>query len=330
MKFYTNVNRFGSVLYVRGYDGESRISETIKYWPDLFLNCKDETGMTDIHGKPVKRVQFQTYGKYKEFKETYENIDNLEVHGDINPAYAFINEAFGTDPDNYDLEKIRVFTIDIETKSDKFPTVAEAKYPINAITLQDIGKQKYYVFGLGEWKQPEMHKDKDITYFEFDCELKLLRKFLEIWKAVDMDVITGWYCRLFDIPYIINRLTKLFGEETPKELSPFGIVNFRSVTFKQGNADAFDIFGISQLDMLDVFKKFGYNIYGEQESYTLDHISHVILGKNKVKFNDTNTMMDIGRGIEHIKPVENPTNDIEKYANKLAIVREEIAKRKSA
>ena len=35
-----------------------------------------------------------------------------------------------------------------------------------------------------------------------------------------VDIITGWYSRLFDIPYIINRCNKLKIEES---LSPVGI-----------------------------------------------------------------------------------------------------------
>ena len=42
--------------------------------------------------------------------------------------------------------------------------------------------------------------------------------------------------------------------------------------------------GIEQLDYLEVFKKFTYNTLGQQESYRLDHISHVVLGERKLSY----------------------------------------------
>jgi DNA polymerase elongation subunit (family B) len=45
----------------------------------------------------------------------------------------------------------------------------------------------------------------------------------------------------------------------------------------------YEITGVSQIDYLDLFKKFGYS-YGAQESYRLDHIAYVVLGERKLEY----------------------------------------------
>ena len=78
------------------------------------------------------------------------------------------------------------------------------------------------------------------------------------------DIITGWNSKFFDIPYLVNRIRRVFGpdlgEENIKKLSPWGMVERREarIAYKSMNRDeTYDFQGISQMDYMEVFKKFG-------------------------------------------------------------------------
>ena len=88
---------------------------------------------------------------------------------------------------------------------------------------------------------------------------------------------------LFDMPYLVNRITGLLGWDNAKRLSPWKLARSRAVLTLGGREQqAYAIEGISQLDYLNLFKKFTLNTYGQQESYKLDNIANVVLGERKL------------------------------------------------
>jgi DNA polymerase elongation subunit (family B) len=130
-------------------------------------------------------------------------------------------------------------------------------------------------------------KDHEIVYTKCEDEVKLLLNFLDFWsyEKNTPDVVTGWNTRLFDIPYLANRIHRVLGEQMVKKLSPWGIVNYRQIAVKGKQLDTYELYGIQQLDYYDLFQKFGYS-YGAQESYKLDHIAWVVLGENKLSYEE--------------------------------------------
>jgi DNA polymerase elongation subunit (family B) len=89
------------------------------------------------------------------------------------------------------------------------------------------------------------------------------------------------------MPYIINRCVKLFGDDTLlKRLSPWGAVRERKTKINGKENQEYIIEGVEQLDYLEVFRKFTYNTLGQQESYRLDHIAHVVLGERKLSYEE--------------------------------------------
>jgi len=100
------------------------------------------------------------------------------------------------------------------------------------------------------------------------------------------DILSGWNSEFFDIPYIINRVTRVLSEEHVKKLSPTGRVHSRSVQALFGREQTkWYIDGISCIDYLDIYKKFSI---GLRESYKLDKIADLELGERKVDFGNTN------------------------------------------
>ena len=103
------------------------------------------------------------------------------------------------------------------------------------------------------------------------------------------DVITGWNIQLYDIPYIARRIQRVLGEKLMKRLSPWGLVSEGETYIKGRRHITFDVGGVTQLDYLDLYKKFTYKA---QESYRLDYIAQVELGQKKLDHSEFDTFKD--------------------------------------
>jgi DNA polymerase elongation subunit (family B) len=101
---------------------------------------------------------------------------------------------------------------------------------------------------------------------------------MNFWVKHYPDAITGWNTEFFDIPFLVNRVTKVLGEDRAKEFSPWGNVSSRSVYSHGRPQQVYDIQGVANLDYLQLYQKFTYT---RQESYRLDHIAFVELGEKK-------------------------------------------------
>ena len=103
------------------------------------------------------------------------------------------------------------------------------------------------------------------------------------------DVITGWNIQLYDIPYICKRINRVLGEKTMKRMSPWGLVSEGEVHIMGRKHTTFDVGGVTQLDYLDLYKKFTYKA---QESYRLDYIAKVELGQQKLDHSEFDTFKE--------------------------------------
>ena len=280
-KFYTSVVRYGDKLLYRGYDENGLATKSrIPFKPTLFMSGENEEGWTTLDGIPMQPVVFESMSEAKDFNKRYENVSNFEIAGNTNYVAQFIAEEWPNQI-HYDRSLIKTANIDIEVFSaDGFPSPEDAAHPITAICMrEDTGT--YWVWGCGDYTTTR----EDVLYIKCDNEVDLVRKFVRRMEEYAPNVITGWNTRFFDIPYLHNRMVKLFGDDTlAKRMSPWGLIRERNTTINGKQNQEFILEGIEQLDYLEVFKKFTYNTLGQQESYRLDHISHVVLGERKLSY----------------------------------------------
>jgi DNA polymerase elongation subunit (family B) len=103
------------------------------------------------------------------------------------------------------------------------------------------------------------------------------------------DVITGWNIQLYDVPYICKRLNRVLGEKLMKRFSNWGLVTEGEIFINGRKHTTFDVGGLTQLDYLDLYKKFTYKV---QESYRLDYIAEVELGQKKLDHSEFDTFKD--------------------------------------
>ena len=103
------------------------------------------------------------------------------------------------------------------------------------------------------------------------------------------EVVTGWNSELYDMPYLVRRIDRILGEKLMKRLSPWGLVTERETIVMGRKQISYDVGGITQLDYLNLYKKFTYKA---QESYRLDYIASVELGQKKLDHSEFDTFKD--------------------------------------
>lgn len=290
MRFYTNVCTRGNKVLVRGYDNGERFQKEVLYKPFLFVTPKkselSECTFKTIKGKPVKKITFETMFDAKEFAKRYQDIENFKVYGLTTFIYPYINEYYNGTID-YNPSLISVCCFDIETSTEGgYPNIEKADKPIISISISKNGKM--IVLGMKDY---EVQHDF-VTYIKCKDEYDLLKKFLVVWesKQWNPDVITGWNIELFDIPYTIKRIERILGEGESKRLSPWRNIWIRQFRLEKGTLiNNYKIDGVSVLDYMVLYKKFSYS---PQESYALNHIANVELGKEKLDYSEYESMHD--------------------------------------
>ena len=288
MKFYTNVQLVGDNFLVRGYENGKHFMTREKFYPTLFVPAKKKTKYKTLTGDYVEPVNPGTVRESREFIKRYDGVENFSVYGNDRYIYQYISEMYPAEEIKFDISKIKLTTLDIEVKSENgFPDVESCAEEILLISIQDYTTKQIRTWGQG----PFNNKQDNVIYKGYNSEYELLSAFINWWMIEENtpEVITGWNIELYDIPYLSRRLERVLGEKLMKRLSPWGLVTEDEIYIAGRKNIAYDVGGITQLDYLNLYKKFTYKA---QESYRLDYIASVELGQKKLDHSEYDTFKD--------------------------------------
>ena len=286
MKFYTNVQLIGNKFLVRGYDNGEHVQYRDDYNPTLFVPSKKESKYRTLEGERVEPIQPGFVRDCREFYKKYQDVEGFKIYGNDRYVSQYISDKYPEDEIKFDISKIRLVTLDIEVKSENgFPDPETADQEILLISLQDYNTKQIITWGVN----PFNNKQKNVNYIECPNEWSLLQKFIDYWNSNIPDVVTGWNIQYYDIPYLSKRLNRVLGEKEMKRLSPWGMNTENEIYIKGRRHLYYDVAGLTQLDYLDLYKKFTYKA---QESYRLDYIAGVELGQKKLDHSEFDTFKD--------------------------------------
>ena len=277
MRFYTNVQLYGKTILYRGVEDGKRVARRIEYRPTFYVPAKSKTKFRTLRGEPVEPIEPGNINDAREFVERYKDVDTFPIYGNNKYDYAFISDEFPEDV-FWDKDQIVIAYLDIEVASDDgFPEPQDAAKEITAITMKI--KNLIYTYGCGDFKE---HRT-GIVYKKCRDELDLITQFLNDYTLIQPDIITGWNVKFFDVPYIANRVMRLFGDAEANKLSPWKKISPRETTIMNRTQHHYDLFGVSILDYLELYKKYSFT---PQESYKLDHVAFMELGEKKLDYSE--------------------------------------------
>tara|TARA_B110000977_G_scaffold63836_1_gene86801 strand:+ start:6256 stop:8787 length:2532 start_codon:yes stop_codon:yes gene_type:complete len=293
--FYTNVERFGNNILWRGYTNGKPFIRKEKFAPTLFLPDRDGEYRSLIGDRPLSPRECGTMGEAKDFIEQHKDVHGFEMYGNTNYVAQFIQQKYPNDI-KFDMKKINILAFDIEVDiSDGYANIDEADKEITSISMKSSKSDTYNLLGRKDYDKSKTISGIDpdnIQFMKFDTEEALLQRFIQLWSSDFPEVVTGWNVEYFDIMYVITRIIRLFGEEKAKQLSPWKNIRMKTREIFGKPASTYQITGITVIDYMDAFKKFGYK-YGPQESWKLDHIASVILGEKKLDYSDYGTLTEL-------------------------------------
>ena len=287
MRFYTNVQMVGDQILIRGYEDGKRFSNRDVYKPTMFVSSKRETKYKTLTGDYVEPVKPGTIKETREFISKYDGVDGFKLYGFERFIYQFISDNYPEDQIEFDISKIKLVTIDIETKSENgFPDVESASEEILLVTIQDYTTKEIITWGTKSFNNTH----DNVDYRLCNDEHHLLNSFIQWWIENTPDVVTGWNCEFFDIPYITGRLNRVLGSKLMKRLSPWGLVTQSDIVVRGRKNFIVDIGGVSVLDYMRLYKWSPGT--PNQESFRLDYIAQQELGQQKLDHSEFDTFKD--------------------------------------
>ena len=314
--FYTSVICVGNNIFYRGVKNNRSVKLKIAYKPTIFLPVNKPTEWKNLQNEYLDKLTLDSIRECRDYVQRYKDVDNFKIYGNTRYEYAYIADEF-KGAIEWDQTKINIAIIDIEVGSENgFPDPYKANEPITAIAVKTVGGNMK-VYGCGDFN----NQRDDVAYFKCRDEYDLCKRFLEDWQLNTPDIITGWNTRFFDIPYLINRFTKILGESEMKTLSPWGYINERKMVVRGREMIEYDIYGISSLDYIELYR--WYAPGGKsQDSYRLDNIAQVELGEGKISYDEFENLHQLYR-LNYQKFIEYNIKDVElilKLEDKLKLI----------
>jgi len=239
---------------------------------------------TSIFGDPLSRV---TCKNIKELRKELAIYSNKKLYeSDINPIFRTLEDHYL----NVDAPKLNIAFFDIEVDFDPergYASPEDAFMPITAIAvhLQWLEELICLAIPPETLSMEEAQKEiKDIpNTILFDNEADMLDAFLDLIQ--DADVLSGWNSEGFDIPYTVNRVTKVLSKEDTRRFCLWDQYPKKREYEKFGKtSQTYDFVGRVHMDSLELYRKFTYE---ERHTYRLDAIGEMEVGENKTVYEGT-------------------------------------------
>lgn len=284
MKFYTACALKGNKVLVRGYRSGERFTDSVAFKPSMYIRSEKDSKYRTLNGVKVKRMVFDTLYDCREFLDQYRQLEDCPIYGNTDFITQYLMETYPSEVE-YDLSQIKVAYLDLECESENgFPDLDSPNERVNLMSIRICGVTHVISFTPVTLPDCKVHMVTN--------EKELLKKTFDILAKEDVDIITGWNVKLFDIPYIIGRALLYFEEKEIQSWLPFGLMKMRETDIGGKIYKIYEFPGYTVLDYMDLYKKFSG---ASQESYALNHIAKVELDAQKLDYSEYGSMREFYR-----------------------------------
>ena len=250
----------------------------IFYYPDA------KGKYQSLKGEPLSRVTSKNVKEHR--KELAIHSNKRLFESDINPIYRCLEDHYL----NVDAPKLNIAFFDIEVDFDPergYASPEDAFMPITAIAVYLQWMETMVCLALPPKTLSMAEAQRQIEEFPntmlFETEGEMLDTFLNLIE--DADVLSGWNSEGFDIPYTVNRVTKVLSKEDTRRFCLWNKYPKKREYEKYGkSAVTYDLIGRVHLDSLELYRKYTYE---ERHTYRLDAIAEYELGKTKTQYEGT-------------------------------------------
>jgi DNA polymerase elongation subunit (family B) len=256
-----------------------------EYSPRHIFYYQDPRGKYEsIFGEPLTRVTCKNIKELR--KELAINSNRRLYESDINPIYRCLEDNYL----NVDAPKLHIAFFDIEVDFDPergYALPEDPFMPITAITVHLQWLDTLFTLALPPKTLSMSEAEKQVSKFPntmlFETEREMLDTFLNLIE--DADILSGWNSEGFDIPYTVNRVTKVLSREDTRRFCLWDQFPKKREYEKFGKtAVTYDLVGRVHLDSLELYRKYTYE---ERHTYRLDAIGEMEIGENKTVYEGT-------------------------------------------
>jgi DNA polymerase elongation subunit (family B) len=268
------------ISVVERIEGERRYVE----YPARYVAYYDDPKgkFKSVYGTPVSRIASKSGKEFK--REVHMQSGKKLYESDINPIFRCLEENYL----NKDAPELQVAFLDIEVDFDPakgYAKPADAWAPIISITvyLQWLDQLVSLAIPPKDFPNPEIIEQEFENTMLCNSEADMLDKFIALIE--DADVLSGWNSEGFDIPYTVNRISKVMSKDDTRRLCLWNTLPRKRTFERFGNEEVtYDIIGRVHLDYMQLYRKYTYE---ERHSYALDFISKMELGEQKTPYEGT-------------------------------------------
>jgi len=248
------------------------------YYPD------NKGKYRSIFGTPVSRFSTR---KRSEFEK------ERRIHSGKNLFESDVNVVFRCLSDNYlkvEPPKLHTCFFDIEVDFDPekgFSPTDDPFNPVTAISMYLDWQDTLITLCIAPKHMSEETAWEITRRFEntllFKTEKEMFDTFFELIE--DADVLTGWNSEGYDIPYMVNRVTRVMSKDDTRKFCLMGQLPKPREYERFGKVETtYDLIGRIHLDYLQLYKKYNYE---SRHSYKLDAIGEMEVGENKTQYEGT-------------------------------------------
>ena len=237
-----------------------------------------------VYGDPLTRIVCKNTKDFR--KEVAINKSKNLFESDINPIFQCLSEHYL----NQDAPKLNIAFFDIETDFDPergFADPADPFMPITSISVYLQWLETMVCLAVPpktltmEQAKAELEGIENVMLFEREGDM--IDTFLTLIE--DADILSGWNSEGYDIPYTVNRTSRVLSKDDTRRFCLWGQLPKKREYEKYGkSAVTFDLIGRVHLDSLELYRKYTYE---ERHSYRLDAIGEIEVGENKVPYEGT-------------------------------------------
>jgi len=237
-----------------------------------------------VYGDALSRVVCKSTKDFR--KEVAINKNKGLFESDVNPIFQCLSEHYL----NQDAPKLNIAFFDIETDFDPdrgFADPADPFMPITAITVHLQWMDALITFAIPPKTMTLEQARESVAEFDntfiYEREADMLEAFLDIIE--DADVLSGWNSEGYDIPYTVNRVSRVLSKDDTRRFCLWKQLPKKREYERYGKtAETFDLMGRIHLDSLELYRKYTYE---ERHSYRLDAIGEIEIGERKTVYEGT-------------------------------------------